>query len=75
MIQLLPLFRDVRMYKILSKVLCNRLKNVFSELVDASQSAFIAGRSIQDNILIVFQLIHTIKKKTKGEVRESNFKN
>lgn len=57
-------------YKILSKILCNLLKSVFPKLVDKCQSVFVAGRSIQDNILIAFELIHSMKRKTKGKVGE-----
>lgn len=44
-------------YKIISKVLCNRLKGVLPSLVNKAQSVFLAGRSIQDNVLIAFELI------------------
>lgn len=54
-------------YKILSKVLCNRLKRVLPGLVDKAQSAFISGRAIQDNILIAFETIHMMKNKRYGK--------
>lgn len=57
-------------YKILSNVLRNWLKSVLPELVDKSQSAFIAGRSIQDNSLIAFELIHSMRWKRKGKVEK-----
>lgn len=38
-------------YKIMSKILANRLKPIMSLLVDIQQSGFITGRSIVNNIL------------------------
>nr|GEZ52346.1 hypothetical protein [Tanacetum cinerariifolium] len=39
------------LYKCISKIITNRLKGVLGRLVHESQSAFIAGRHITDNIL------------------------
>lgn len=50
-------------YKIVSKVLSNQLKDVLQGLVDKVQSAFISGRSIQDNIIIASEVIHAMKNK------------
>lgn len=38
--------------------------------MDASESAFIAGQSIHDNILITFELIHSMRNKTKWKTGE-----
>lgn len=54
-------------YKILSKVLCNRIKCTLPELVDKAQSAFISSCSIQDNVLIAFETIHSMKRRNKGK--------
>lgn len=41
----------ILLYKIISKMLANRLKLVMGFLVDTEQTGFIAGRHIQDNVL------------------------
>jgi hypothetical protein len=53
-------------YKIVAKVLANRLKCVLDKCISASQSAFVPGRSILDNALVAIEIIHHMKAKTKG---------
>lgn len=48
-------------YKIV-KVLTNRLKSMLSKIISNTQSVFILGRLIKDNILIAFEMMHQIKK-------------
>jgi len=52
-------------YKILSKVLANRLRMVIGNVVSDSQSAFIKGRQILDGILIANELVDDAKVKKK----------
>lgn len=58
----------------MAKVLCNRLKRVLPDIVDETQSAFVAGRSIQDNVIIAFETLHTMKNKRKGKVGDMALK-
>lgn len=48
-------------YKIISKILTNRLKPLLPDLITAEQSAFVEGMQIQDNILIVQEVLHKVR--------------
>ncbi|KAL6190712.1 hypothetical protein ACLB2K_037106 [Fragaria x ananassa] len=48
-------------YKILTKIISNRLKLFMSDLITENQSAFVSGRQIQDNILVVHEYFHRLK--------------
>ena len=54
-------------YKIMSKILANRLKRIPPVVIDDSQSAFIPGRLIMDNVLVAFETMHCINQRKKGK--------
>lgn len=54
------------LYKIIAKMLANRLKLVLDTVISDPQSAFVPGRAITDNILISAEIMHFLKRKRQG---------
>ena len=55
------------LYKIISKMLTNRMKTVLASIVSDAQSAFILGRAITYNIIISAKILHFLKRKWQGK--------
>jgi Reverse transcriptase (RNA-dependent DNA polymerase) len=49
------------LYKVISKILCNRLKPYISQLVGNNQNAFIPGRDIADNVILMREVVHFLR--------------
>jgi hypothetical protein len=51
------------MYKLLSKLLASRLKNVMGKLISSVQSAYLPKRQILDGVLVINELIDLAKRR------------
>ena len=75
-------FKDLRpislvggLYKILSKVLANRITRVMNKVISKSQNAFVEGRQILDDVLIANEIVDsTMRRKESGLVCKLDIK-
>ncbi|KAK3220958.1 hypothetical protein Dsin_014928 [Dipteronia sinensis] len=71
MTQLKPISVCNTSYKIINKVIVQRLRGLLPKVVSPNQVAFIPGRQIQDNIVVAQGVLHkfkSMKEKKKGFV-------
>ena len=54
-------------YKIVTKAIVNRIKPLLPVVTSCTQTSFIPGRQITDNIVIVQEVLHTMKRKQSGK--------
>lgn len=51
------------LYKVISKLLANRLKTLLPAIISPSQSAFIKGRQMSENVLLATEIVHGYNRK------------
>ena len=54
------------LYKIIPKVLANRMKKVMPAIIDDNQSAFLKGRGILDSVLTANEVLEELRKKRRS---------
>jgi hypothetical protein len=54
-------------YKLVSKMLASRLKEILGEIISPNQSAFVPGRLITYNILLAYECTHFMRNKKHGK--------
>jgi hypothetical protein len=63
-------------YKIITKVITNRLKGILPTIIPENQGGFIKGRHITDNIILVQEAIHSsMHQREKGMVVKLDLEN
>ncbi|XP_042939341.1 uncharacterized protein LOC122274362 [Carya illinoinensis] len=62
------------LYKIVAKVVANKLKVVLPNIISQSQSTFSPGRAITDNILVAYETLHSMTTKMQGKSGYMAFK-
>ena len=55
-------------YKLISKVLANRLKVILPDIISESQSAFQSDNAISNNISVAFETLHHMKIRKSGKI-------
>lgn len=56
------------MYKLVMKVIANRFKLIFSNIISQKQAEFTVERHISNNVIIAQEIIHSTQKKNKRKV-------
>lgn len=61
-------------YKIISKVIANRLKPLWPKIISEEQPTFVEDCSIMDNVLLALEVIHHMRSKSMGKIGEISLK-
>ncbi|KAA3472943.1 reverse transcriptase [Gossypium australe] len=54
-------------YKIISKTIANIFQKVLDYCIDLDQNAFVPGRLITDNVLLAYEILHSMRNKKVGK--------
>ena len=54
-------------YKIIAKIMANRVKTLLNKIISPLEGAFAPGRLINDNIMLAHEIMHSFKKKIKRQ--------
>uniref|UniRef100_A0A8I6WPS9 Reverse transcriptase domain-containing protein n=1 Tax=Hordeum vulgare subsp. vulgare TaxID=112509 RepID=A0A8I6WPS9_HORVV len=54
-------------YKIIAKILSKRLKGILPEVISPTQSDFVPGRLLTNNVLLAYEVIHYMGNKIHGK--------
>lgn len=48
-------------YKLIAKVIANRLQYVLDDCINQAKSAFVPGRLISNNIFLAYEILHSFR--------------
>ncbi|KAL5819353.1 hypothetical protein ACOSQ4_023195 [Xanthoceras sorbifolium] len=55
-------------YKLIAKMLANRLRGFLENIISPNQSAFVLGRLITDNMVVGFECLHSLRGRRQGKM-------